>query len=49
VLKEVGGSDLVSGIRKVAAGNSLLEPGLGGRVIEREAAVYAVRRREKKD
>ena len=35
VLKEVGTSDLVSDIRKVANGHSLLDPGLTARVIER--------------
>lgn len=35
VLKEVGGADLLGGIRKVAAGHSLLDPVLTPRVIER--------------
>ena len=35
VLKQVGGSDLVSDIRKVANGGSLLDPALTNRVIER--------------
>lgn len=35
VLKEVGGSDLVNQIRKVAAGHSLLDPDLTARVMER--------------
>ncbi|HET9733463.1 MAG TPA: response regulator transcription factor [Acidimicrobiales bacterium] len=35
VLKEVGGSDLVSDIRKVATGHSLLNPDLTARVMER--------------
>jgi DNA-binding NarL/FixJ family response regulator len=35
VLKEVGASDLVSDIRKVAAGHSLLDPELTSRVMER--------------
>jgi two-component system, NarL family, response regulator DevR len=35
VLKEVGGSDLVSDIRKVAAGHSLLDPTLTSRIMER--------------
>ncbi len=35
VLKEVRGSDLVSDIRKVAAGHSLLDPALTARVMER--------------
>jgi DNA-binding NarL/FixJ family response regulator len=38
VLKEVGGSDLVGDIRKVAAGHSLLDPGLTTRVMERVQA-----------
>jgi two-component system response regulator DevR len=35
VLKEVRGSDLVNDIRRVAAGHSLLDPELTGRVMER--------------
>ncbi len=35
VLKEVAGSDLVSDIRKVANGDSLLDPALTNRVLER--------------
>jgi len=35
VLKQVGGSDLVADIRKVAAGGSLLDPVLTQRVLER--------------
>jgi two-component system response regulator DevR len=35
VLKEVGGSDLVGDIRKVASGHSLLDPRLTARVMER--------------
>jgi two-component system, NarL family, response regulator DevR len=35
VLKEVGGSDLVSDVRKVANGHSLLDPGLTARVVDR--------------
>jgi len=35
VLKEIRGSDLVSDIRKVAAGHSLLDPKLTARVMER--------------
>jgi len=35
VLKQVGGSDLVADIRKVAAGGSLLDPALTQRVLER--------------
>ena len=38
VLKEVRGSDLVSDIRKVAAGHSLLDPTLTARVMERMRA-----------
>ena len=38
VLKEVRGSDLVSDIRKVAAGHSLLDPALTARVMERMRA-----------
>jgi two-component system response regulator DevR len=38
VLKEVRGSDLVSDIRKVAAGHSLLDPDLTARVMERMRA-----------
>lgn len=43
VLKEVRGSDLVGDIRKVASGQSLLDPSLTGRVMER------LRRRETSD
>jgi two-component system, NarL family, response regulator DevR len=43
VLKEVRGSDLVGDIRRVAAGQSLLDPRLTGRVMER------FRRRETSD
>ena len=35
VLKEVGGSDLVSDVRKVASGHSLLDPVLTARVMDR--------------
>lgn len=35
VLKEIKGSDLVSAIRQVAAGNSLIDPSLTARVLER--------------
>lgn len=35
VLKEIKGSDLVSAIRQVAAGNSLIDPTLTARVLER--------------
>jgi DNA-binding NarL/FixJ family response regulator len=35
VLKEIRGSDLVSAIRQVAAGNSLIDPTLTARVLER--------------
>jgi len=43
VLKEVRGSDLVGDIRKVASGQSLLDPSLTGRVMDR------LRQREAKD
>ncbi|GAB3772394.1 DNA-binding NarL/FixJ family response regulator [Nocardioides ginsengisegetis] len=35
VLKEIKGSDLVGAIRQVAAGNSLIDPALTARVLER--------------
>jgi two-component system, NarL family, response regulator DevR len=35
VLKQVRGNDLVDAIRRVAAGESLLDPGVTGRVLER--------------
>ncbi len=35
VLKQVGGTDLVSDIRKVASGGTLLDPGIAQRVLER--------------
>ena len=35
VLKQVGGHDLLADVRKVAAGGSLLDPGLTARIIER--------------
>ncbi|GCD91297.1 response regulator transcription factor [Nocardioides sp. LS1] len=35
VLKEIKGSDLVGAIRQVAAGNSLIDPSLTARVLER--------------
>jgi DNA-binding NarL/FixJ family response regulator len=35
VLKEVGGSDLVGDVRKVAAGHSLLDPQLANRAVAR--------------
>ena len=35
VLKEIKGSDLVSAIRQVAGGNSLIDPSLTARVLER--------------
>jgi DNA-binding NarL/FixJ family response regulator len=35
VLKEIRGTDLVTAIRQVAAGNSLLDPGVTERVLER--------------
>jgi len=46
VLKEVGGSDLVSDIRKVAAGHSLLDPLLTDRVMERIRARHDEERRD---
>ncbi|TVR36563.1 MAG: DNA-binding response regulator [Nitriliruptor sp.] len=35
ILKDVRGNDLISAIRSVAAGNSLLDPSVTGRVLER--------------
>jgi DNA-binding NarL/FixJ family response regulator len=35
VLKEIGGHDLVGAVRQVAAGNSLIDPALTARVLER--------------
>ena len=35
VLKEIRGSDLVSAVRQVAAGNSLIDPSLTAKVLER--------------
>jgi two-component system response regulator DevR len=35
VLKEIGGQDLVGAVRTVAAGNSLIDPSLTARVLER--------------
>ncbi len=35
VLKEIGGQDLIGAVRTVAAGNSLIEPSLTARVLER--------------
>lgn len=35
VLKEIKGTDLVSAVRQVAAGNSLIDPALTARVLER--------------
>ncbi|WP_395656748.1 response regulator [Nocardioides sp.] len=35
VLKEIKGSDLVSAVRQVAAGNSLIDPSLTAKVLER--------------
>jgi DNA-binding NarL/FixJ family response regulator len=35
VLKEIGGQDLVGAVRTVAAGNSLIDPALTARVLER--------------
>lgn len=35
VLKEIRGTDLITAIRQVAAGNSLLDPGVTERVLER--------------
>jgi DNA-binding NarL/FixJ family response regulator len=46
VLKEVGGSDLVGDIRKVAAGHSLLDPELTNRALSR---IQARRQEERED
>ena len=46
VLKEVGGSDLVSDIRKVASGHSLLDPVLTARVMDRVRSARANSRQE---
>ena len=35
ILKDIRGNDLISAIRSVAAGNSLLDPSVTGRVLER--------------
>ncbi|HET6625782.1 MAG TPA: response regulator transcription factor [Nocardioidaceae bacterium] len=35
VLKQIGGNDLIDGVRRVAAGQSLLDPALTARVLER--------------
>jgi two-component system, NarL family, response regulator DevR len=35
VLKEIGGQDLIGAVRTVAAGNSLIDPSLTARVLER--------------
>lgn len=35
VLKQIGGNDLIDGVRRVAAGQSLLDPTLTARVLER--------------
>jgi DNA-binding NarL/FixJ family response regulator len=35
ILKQVRGSDLVDGVRRVAAGQSLLDPAITARVLER--------------
>jgi len=35
VLKQIGGNDLIEGVRRVAAGQSLLDPTLTARVLER--------------
>jgi two-component system, NarL family, response regulator DevR len=35
VLKQIGGTDLVEDVRKVAAGTSLIDPALGEQVLER--------------
>ncbi|WP_459976147.1 LuxR C-terminal-related transcriptional regulator, partial [Nocardioides pyridinolyticus] len=35
VLKEIRGNDLVEAVRQVAAGNSLIDPSLTARVLER--------------
>ena len=43
VLKQVGGTDLVSDIRKVASGGTLLDPGIAQRVLD--ARLVAVRTR----
>jgi two-component system, NarL family, response regulator DevR len=43
VLKQIRGQDLVDAIRRVAAGESLLDPGVTGRVLER------LRKGEKED
>ena len=43
VLKEVRGSDLLSSIRKVAAGHSLLDPATTARVLARVRAARAAR------
>ena len=45
-LKEVGGSDLVSDVRKVAAGHSLLDPVLTARVMDRVRSRRADSRHE---
>ncbi len=46
VLKEVGGSDLVSDVRKVASGHSLLDPVLTARVMDRVRSRRTDRRQE---
>ena len=46
VLKEVGGSDLVSDVRKVASGHSLLDPVLTARVMDRVRSGRADSRHE---
>ena len=46
VLKEVGGSDLVSDVRKVASGHSLLDPVLTARVMDRVRSRRADSRQE---
>ena len=35
MLKEITGSDLVGAVRQVAAGNSLIDPALTARVLDR--------------
>ena len=42
VLKEVKGTDLVSAVREVAAGNSLIDPSLTARVLERVRHPHAI-------
>ena len=42
VLKEVKGTDLVSAVREVSAGNSLIDPSLTARVLERVRHPHAI-------